>query len=71
MIDLLKYEGPDCSKCKESTKKIIGKTFDVEGAGMIGNIYMCDNKKCRKRKEAIEIYQLRLACLPPQAEEEG
>lgn len=59
VIELSQIEAPDCSKCKETTKRVIGKTFDIEGPGMVGIIYDCNNEKCKSRKEALELYQMR------------
>lgn len=59
VTELSQIEAPDCSKCKETTRRAVGKTFDIEGPGMVGIIYDCDNEKCKILKEAIERYQLR------------
>lgn len=58
IIDLLNIEAPDCAICEENTKRICGKTFDIEGPGMVGVLYDCDNKKCKNRKMNIELFQL-------------
>lgn len=59
LIVLSDLEIPDCEKCAEKTKKIIAKTFDVEGPGIVGNIYSCYKKSCRAKKNVIALYHLR------------
>ena len=47
-------EFADCDTCQDVSKRVSGKTFDVEGPGKVGVIYDCDNKKC-KRKNNIHV----------------
>ena len=54
-VDLL----PDCAACAEPTKRVAARTMDVEGPGVPGVIYTCDNRPCKARKNAIGAYILR------------
>lgn len=63
LINLAEIEAPDCSKCLEETKTVCGKTFDVEGPGKVGTIYDCNNMRCRRKKNDIELFRLRRAGL--------
>ena len=49
----------DCASCKEPTKRVAAKTFDVEGPGMPGVIYDCDNRPCKARRNTVGAYILR------------
>ena len=42
---------PDCRTCQEPTKRVTGKTFDLEGPGMVGVMYGCDNYRCKECKD--------------------
>lgn len=61
IIGLAEIEAPDCPMCKEKTKRISGKTFDIEGPGMVGVLYDCKNERCKKQKREVEAFQLRAA----------
>lgn len=52
-IDLGKLKLPDCESCREVSKRIFVRTMDLEGPGVPGVLYQCDNKKCRNRRNAI------------------
>lgn len=43
---------PDCDSCKAPSKRIAGKTFDVEGPGKVGLLYDCDNIVCKRKRDA-------------------
>ena len=60
IIDLIQIEPPDCACCEEKSKRVTGKTFDTEGPGKVGVIYDCENEHCKKRKQAIELFHLRV-----------
>ena len=49
----------DCESCREPTKWVAARTMDVEGPGMPGVIYDCDNRRCKARNNAIASYILR------------
>ena len=51
---------PVCHTCTEPTKRVIGKNFDIEGPGMVGVLYGCDNCHCRKIKDRKWSYLLAL-----------
>lgn len=51
---------PDCHSCVEPTKRVIGKTFDIEGPGMVGVLYECDNHRCKACKDRKWSYFLAL-----------
>lgn len=53
IIDLSDLELPDCQKCQHPSKRILARTIDLEGPGIPGVLYKCDNKKCRARRYAI------------------
>ena len=54
VIDLTDVDfllSPDCRTCQEPTKRATGKTFDLEGPGMVGVMYGCDNYRCKECKD--------------------
>jgi len=53
IIDLGNLELPDCESCRDPSKRILGRTMDLEGTGVPGVLYRCDNRKCRSRYNAI------------------
>lgn len=53
IIDLDDLEFPECEKCRDPSKRILGRTMDLDGPGMPGVLYQCDNKKCRGKRYAI------------------
>ena len=58
IIDLSALALPDCEECDEPSRRIVGKTFDVEGPGRVGRLYRCDRpEKC----DAVARYLLRMA----------
>lgn len=50
---------PDCAACQEATKRVLARTMDVEGPGVPGVIYGCDNRPCKARRNAVGAYILR------------
>ena len=42
-------EIPDCETCQDISKRVIGKTIDLEGPGKVGAVYDCDNRECKKK----------------------
>ena len=50
---------PDCAACQESTKRVMTRTMDVEGPGVPGVIYTCDNRPCKDMRNTIGAYILR------------
>lgn len=52
-------EFPDCEACNELSKRVIARTIDLDGPGKVGFLYSCDNKICRKKKEAVFGYYVR------------
>lgn len=52
MIDLTSDDFPECENCNEATKRIVGKTFDVDGPGQAGTMYDCDNGACNALRQA-------------------
>ena len=63
VIDMTSDEflfSPSCEHCEEPTKRITGRTFDVEGPGMIGKAYACDNRRCKRLKDLKGAYLLAL-----------
>lgn len=54
-VDIL----PDCAACQEATKRVMARTMDVEGAGVPGVIYTCDNRPCKAKRNAVGAYILR------------
>ena len=60
---LTEIEAPDCSECKEKSKRVKSKIFingkDFRG---ISVIYDCDNNYCKRQKEAIELIQINKEC---------
>lgn len=59
IIDLTDFDTPDCKRCKDPTKRVAAKTFDVEGPGKVGVIYTCDNRKCRSVRQAKDLFLIR------------
>lgn len=51
----------DCKSCKEPTKRVSGRTFDIDGPGVPGVIYDCDNRPCKSRNNAIASFVMRRA----------
>ena len=51
---------PDCERCKDLSKRILSRTMDLEGPGITGVIYKCDNKRCRQRRDAVARFILRI-----------
>lgn len=51
----------DCKSCKEPTKRVAGSTFDIEGPGVPGVIYDCDNRPCKSRNSKIADFVMRRA----------
>lgn len=49
----------DCKSCKEPTKRVAGRTFDIEGPGVPGVIYDCDNNPCKRRNSTIAAFVMR------------
>lgn len=49
----------DCESCKEPSKRIAARTMDIEGPGVPGVIYDCDDKKCKERNNVIASFVLR------------
>lgn len=49
----------DCETCNDPTKRVAGKTFDVEGPGKVWVIYTCDNSRCKRKQNAIASYVIR------------
>lgn len=47
LIDLVDGPFPDCDTCDEPTRRKVGTTFDVDGPGVVGTLYHCDNRKCQ------------------------
>lgn len=63
VIDLTDVDfllSPDCRTCQEPTKRVTGKTFDLEGHGMVGVMYGCDNYRCKECKDRKCSYLLEL-----------
>lgn len=52
LIDLTSDDFPECESCNEPTKRIVGKTFDIDGPGKVGTMYDCDNRACNALKLA-------------------
>ena len=59
IIDLNEIDLPDCKACTDPTKRISGHTFDVEGPGVIGTCYSCENRRCRNKWNEIAKYIMR------------
>lgn len=58
IIDLSALDYPDCEACDEPSRRVIAKTFDLDGPGRVGHLYTCDqSKKC----DAVTCYLLRRA----------
>ena len=45
--------------CQEATKRVMARTMDVEGPGVPGVIYTCDNRPCKAKRNAVGAYILR------------
>ena len=56
VVDLMDFENPDCKGCTDKTKRICGKTFDIDGPGKIGAIFTCENRSCRAIREAKNLF---------------
>lgn len=52
LIDMTSDDFPECENCNEPTKRIVGKTFDVDGPGQVGTMYDCDNGACNALRQA-------------------
>ena len=52
LIDLTSDDFPECESCNEPTKRIAGKTFDIDGPGQVGTMYHCDNRACNALRQA-------------------
>lgn len=52
VIDLTDMTPHDCDTCDEPTKYVVGRTFDVDGPGVAGVMYDCENHECRRLLEA-------------------
>lgn len=50
---------PDCEKCTDPSKRIVGKTIDLEGPGKVGAFYDCDNLPCKRKYNTHASYILR------------
>lgn len=50
---------PDCDSCRDPSKRIMARTMDLEGPGQKGILWTCDNKDCRRKKNAAGSYILR------------
>ena len=49
----------DCNSCKEPSKRIAARTMDIDGPGVPGVIYDCDNRKCKERNNIIALFVFR------------
>lgn len=60
-IDLAGYAacGGEIEACQEATKRVMARTMDVEGPGVPGVIYTCDNRPCKAKRNAVGAYILR------------
>ena len=52
---------PDCAACTEASKVVAARTMDLEGPGVPGVIYDCENRACKARKRAVGAYILRVS----------
>lgn len=59
IVDLNEIDLPDCKACTDSTKRISGHTMDVEGPGIPGMLYSCENRRCRDKWNEIAKYIMR------------
>lgn len=50
---------PDCEKCTEPSKRICGRTIDLEGPGKAGVVYDCDNLPCKRKCNVHVSYLIR------------
>ena len=60
IIDLNKIDLPDCQACTAPSKRILACTMDVEGPGMPGALYFCENRSCRAKWNEIAKYIMRM-----------
>lgn len=60
IVDLNKIDLPDCKVCTNATKRIRAYTMDVEGPGIPGVLYSCENKRCRDKRNEIAKYIMRV-----------
>lgn len=60
IIDLNKMDLPYCKTCTDPTKRVLGSTMDIEGPGIPGVIYSCENRKCSARRYEIAKYIMRV-----------
>lgn len=49
----------DCETCKEPTKHVFSRAFDIDGPGRVSVIYDCDNRCCKAKQNAIASYIIR------------
>ena len=49
----------DCETCKEPTKRVFFRAFDIDGPGRISTVYTCDNKPCKAKQYSIASYIIR------------
>ena len=59
VINLDTLELPDCEHCNHPSKRVYAKTMDLEGPGIPGVLYHCENRKCRRKWDAIGSFILR------------
>ena len=52
LIDLTSDDFQECESCNEPTRRIVGKTFDMDGHGKVGTMYDCDNRACNALRMA-------------------
>lgn len=52
LIDLTDDDFPECESCDEPTKRIAGKTFDLDGPGQVGMMFHCENRACNALRQA-------------------
>ena len=55
LIDLTSDDFPECETCNEPTKRVTGKSFDLDGPGQVGTTYWCKNRAC----QALRVMKLR------------
>ena len=60
IVDLNKIDLPDCKACTDPTKRVLGRTMDMEGPGIPGALYVCKNRRCRDRQDEIVKYITRV-----------
>lgn len=62
MADIITLgELPNCETCQDVSKRVIGKTIDLEGPGKVGMVYDCDNQECKRKNNAHMSYIIREA----------